>query len=965
MYGAGLHSIETSDIINLPDQIAAKAGAVESLMASLKRIYKDTRFAPLCKAIKAKILSVGERTPDVCRQAVIELLRVCDDPQIASQTWTYNSEIRLSFLMESASTMPEASLACALNHVCKYGRELNLSEKIPLLAVYLERLKKRSPPYTFSLTYEPMLIELLEAHLQSDHLKAYPKAIEAIEQSLYAKAALLLSNLRQSLPIAKTAPRLWWKEMLEVQGRIQERNHIEEFDAIFLEALTQVHKQEGFADVFNRVANRVLERKDEKALLSIMSFLRSSSFQQADRAFLINLLCFLTSRLEKTTPDEAVGVHFLCDSVKPASGEIPHLLDYFLAYYPTLLNLETAGLLIDDIRRSLGYFSSSNDTRIAPIIHQLVAVLMKAPKNKPLWSNFAGLLSEMEKIDLFLEDSIVVLETVASQTFINSVSIKSPPFECFKQQIVGIKKRLGDDQKTRLAKACGAVFAKAAAERREIDFNKAVPSIEWVREQLKKEGSQELVPAAVSKPKPQPDPQDAESQIRVQFKKALRGQYVSLKNLLLALSLLEKLPSPEWELWMKLFACRVEEISDELMDKAWSLWIEKHPIKDYQSKDAVCWEKAIKSLLSKVNPRSSIFITFLTHHALDHVERLQGEACKIMTGACLEMGISSCWDERNINDDILTRLQSMHAIIESPAVRQQIGLPIRLLEKSCQTLLHLLFAHQPQGVLYTAGETRLLSCISSITSAGSYKSDTNQHLFDAYCMHPYIPSSIESQRVVVDWVVKSWPVLLSKIGWVEACCLLRAVSQFDYEGINPESPFTSFYFTCKIWDKLIEGLPTRVSLGDISNSSFIFSDLTRMLMEKIAKYNKNPENALYLLNVLRERFQSDVWKFVIEKARTQFQLQYCAHVFSLASLNTSAGTVIVALAYLNANHAYLKENPPIHCKSAVKTFAASLPTLVNLVDPALIQESVDKIKNIPWVVDTASRRRRQLGNIAP
>lgn len=84
----------------------------------------------------------------------------------------------------------------------------------------------------------------------------------------------------------------------------------------------------------------------------------------------------------------------------------------------------------------------------------------------------------------------------------------------------------------------------------------------------------------------------------------------------------------------------------------------------------------------------------------------------------------------------------MHAIIESPAVRQQVGLPIRLLEKSCQTLLHLLFAHQPQGVLYTTGETWLLSCISSIASAGSYKSDTTSiSLMRIVCTLTYLLAS--------------------------------------------------------------------------------------------------------------------------------------------------------------------------------------------------------------------------------
>ncbi len=270
-------------------------------------------------------------------------------------------------------------------------------------------------------------------------------------------------------------------------------------ESVFQEALRRspgdVIGREGFAEVYTACAKRLFDQRDDGQLVSLLRLLPDglvntwfqalierniqekrpvaewtetlAAFREAkaaNRAVVLKLLAYLIGS------KAAREVHQLCPRLQAA--ELPRALDYFMTYYSSGL---ADGVLIDELRKGIGYFSAAKDLRIAPLIH---AVASRLKKNDPLWTNFAKLYELMvNNSELFLEDAVQLLERLAAD----------PPLQCFTIRIKEVKQRLKNDQKFRVAKAYAVAFGHLPVD----ELLSALPNGNWLMDLLCRDESWE------------------------------------------------------------------------------------------------------------------------------------------------------------------------------------------------------------------------------------------------------------------------------------------------------------------------------------------------------------------------------------------------------------------------------------------------------------------------------------------
>ena len=531
---------------------AADDKKVHLVLEKLTAAYNRSRFSSLFNSIKEKILVLGNHSAAGCRATTLEVLVQSEEMKILAPAWTLYAQVispteGLPFLLEIATGIREAALPFALNRACEFCHPqksiLTSEERMSLLVKYLDRIiQLNDQGQLLSSSYGPKLIELLDALVSADSslrrcLLPYPEVLKRIPSAQLLDEKHLLENMRETLPQLKTDPGAWWAKFLELQNTLREQgtfdSYSEEFDAIFAKALlipkAGLFHRTGFVNIWNRVAPKLYEKGElisilrhipvaktdkifypwfQKCLLkwmesgdpiengvAILSAYREAGvYQHANmtRTDAVRILKHLTDGIveERKTPDLTTQreIKFLIFHVKPNPAEIPHLLDCLLAYYSTPLELGNVAVLIDDIMKTLSFFIAHKDLRIIEKIESLSAFLRKVPKEAVLWSRFTELVECLKNEDLFLDASIGLLESFATDPFLAPLSIKAPPFQCFKKPILNIERRLSETQRSRLAAAYGALTVKDDHENTTIA---ALPPINWVMELLMSGGQWE------------------------------------------------------------------------------------------------------------------------------------------------------------------------------------------------------------------------------------------------------------------------------------------------------------------------------------------------------------------------------------------------------------------------------------------------------------------------------------------
>ena len=456
------------------------------------------------------------------------------------------------------------------------------------------------------------------------------------------------------------------------------------------------------------------------------------------------------------------------------------------------------------------------------------------------------------------------------------------------------------------------------------------------------------VTPAVTK-KAAPPPVDEKTRMREQVVQLVSKRPVSTKNLHEVLSLLEKLPSREWDLWLQLFSCMtaadqktpsthplqelayLQELS-KLHDHSWRVWLKKHPLSDIKTEDGEYWELAVDALFSKMSSATPIFSTFLTTQALRHIDKLEGKACKRMVIVCLELGVISCL--KTSHEAAKLKLLTLLGIITSSTVRKKVGCyPVLLMKEEYQNYLHIELAHQPEPALSRPGEEWICSRINEI----AVDSESNQNLFKAYCTNSFLPNDPSRQDVIFIWAIKSWEVHKTSIAWSESCLLLRTLSRCSFDELPP--PYLSNLRT--IWMHMVAGSPLAVSSGVLPMFPPIFEEATQLVMDASMKYAKEPTEKREALDFMYEHFPNQSTCFVRDEARSEFYLNYCAYMFGL--MPTSDTDVLRsmqnALIEVQRQGGYLRKGSNPVCQRTIKAFKLAFPEILNAY--CLIEDELD------------------------
>lgn len=130
--------------------------------------------------------------------------------------------------------------------------------------------------------------------------------------------------------------------------------------------------------------------------------------------------------------------------------------------------------LMDHMIRDLSYLTDHT------IIRDLAEVLVKGPTSEALWTKCRSLVESLVTDDAFLQDAVVLLETVATTPAAVS---------CFEVGIPRLGPRLKPAQKQRVAQAYATAIGQQTEPRNRDKLVKALPSEDWLLGQLRKEES--------------------------------------------------------------------------------------------------------------------------------------------------------------------------------------------------------------------------------------------------------------------------------------------------------------------------------------------------------------------------------------------------------------------------------------------------------------------------------------------
>ena len=169
---------------------------------------------------------------------------------------------------------------------------------------------------------------------------------------------------------------------------------------------------------------------------------------------------------------------------------------------------------------------------------------------------------------------------------------------------------------------------------------------------------------------------DTQAKIRSKIRELLANKPVTIKRLLLVVEELAKLPE-EYRLWQEFFKAlpdkKVFETNRsgiDLLNRAWQVWLETHPPKDFTSEHGMEWVGAVRSLLCMATATSDLWITFLVNDTTGLLVKMDVEASKQLTGICLELAVLYGWNEPNRRTNEM--IAAIHRILANELLQKEI-----------------------------------------------------------------------------------------------------------------------------------------------------------------------------------------------------------------------------------------------------------------------------------------------------
>lgn len=409
-------------------------------------------------------------------------------------------------------------------------------------------------------------------------------------------------------------------------------------------------------------------------------------------------------------------------------------------------------------------------------------------------------------------------------------------------------------------------------------------------------------------------PKNGDVPLSEQFQNALKS-----KNFTLALSILRKIPGPQWELWKQFFGCLPEKPDNALAEQAWTIWLEKHPLCDHMPEDEPYWKDAIQRVLGNVGEASEVLCDFITKQAEVYAIRLGKENSELLVGICLELGTAACWNKKATQPAAI--LRALVSLTSNKALEALHGPQVSLIKEHFQVHYYLLLANQADEDLYTIGNLWFLGRL--------VKTPLDTPLLKTFSFRPYLPRTIEDQIKVLEWVEQNLPAFHTEVSWIEKYLILSVLCRISFEKLE-EGPRARYMLSIgMLWENLLWTAPQAIS-ANRKYSDYLLS-AARAFIDAAMTHIPNNKVRYKVLVSARQTFIDKVAPCVSEATAIAFRLHHCFKMFDLLPLGIEdeGGAVAHSLIDFNLAVVYMIQYSKTEIKDLVQRLTPSLRCLLN------------------------------------
>lgn len=934
------------------------------------------------------------------------------------------------FLLEIASTLHETALSVALNRVCDYcSPKSSLPEetKFKLLVPFLDRMLKHPIP-SINLPYENKLLERLQfLTIDISMLQGYPSIINKL-------VATFLAN--DSLRRGPSDFSSWCCTYTMCQQNIPQKELDGFIEKDLRASSSSICEQPGFAEIWKGYVGRRFQNNEEARLQSQFQLIPKGKFKQLVGPYLPQLLTYYSQLaeppilLEELEKGLALFIEEKDLRISPFVNDLVSFLlqhverkELWLAFDPCLEQLEGSPLFLDEAIGIREKISSLDDLSIqaAPFI----CFKRKMPKAKRTAEQRIRLAKALGKV------IVKAAEANAEEPFIQALPSPQWVQEIFKAEelweefgrfyISTTKSPIKANQEealwiaTRLAQNCqSSLFAEfvtfltghftskslerdtwkpllcrflahdpsngplfslvlsmtIGAEKQFFEKCQAMQKksqTEEARAQLSAYSESGSLPEKISAPK------DPFKETRGKIKTTLSVKPMTFKNLKIALSLLEALPNGEFPLWEQFLNSFASNTPTDFFAKCWKVWVDKHPIHDFNATEEKYWHQAIEILFPKIPTKD--FLPFLNDHAPAFLGRLTGMACKKLVSLCLEKGTTFCWEGKD-RTTVTQAMENLKSILTDKDLKNKVGDLLLTLQNKSKAALMVMSIHQKEGSsLRLYGEEVFESYLQELDRNPTFDSPFNISLLTTFCEIPYIPVEQKAQSRIYTWFARSFVMNESQFIWISAVLGLKTFCQFNLDWMGAAEISVTIRQFVNVWLKISAGTiespvvfkGRKIISERKANQSIELLSCPddALLLETTLRFVKKfmfaplllPTEKLFLLDQIWAAFNQNVICFIRSKETLcKIQLFFCTHFFSLYThFNESHSEKMRhGLIQFNIILNSIKLDSQEKEQSLIGDFIASLPAILNLSDPEIVQLIpliFDNLMKLPWVMN--------------
>ncbi len=428
------------------------------------------------------------------------------------------------------------------------------------------------------------------------------------------------------------------------------------------------------------------------------------------------------------------------------------------------------------------------------------------------------------------------------------------------------------------------------------------------------------------------------------------------------LTLLEKYPGSNFDLWEKLFKL-LKPNSFELAPKAWKIWLAKHPVSRALPEQGKYWQLAIERTLESVDDSAiGIFETFFNDQLVNLLEKLEASECLSIAKLCSTVAIQSSWKQEP--SQYAQKLKTIHALVYRKALKQKLATLLSTLDEETQIRFALLAVSSDNPDVRASGHG---FCVCFI-SAGIVRNTTslpNNLFFTHFCEKPYVPNSPQHQEIFYQWIEKCWAANKHLLSWSQVCKLLQTLCQFDAPEAFSADTFYEKWESAALetWGQRATYAATAKPVMILSAAaqvrtesvltieSHFFFEASRLFMRRLMEGKESLDRKLVFLEGLNKNL-----KIFIQKHNPQsLDRLYCTPLIlfhascALADVDSSIPrmreTVRNALDDMMDYLPLFASIWNTDCMDVVQTFSISLPGILRCAadEPKLMEKTIEII----------------------